>query len=52
VVCDLLIQDPADHRSLAQLGTAVGVNRTLTRLFGQEMGMTFPQWRTQLRSGP
>jgi AraC-like DNA-binding protein len=49
-VCDLLIQDPADHRSLAQLGTAAGVShRTLTRLFSEEMGMTFPQWRTQLR---
>lgn len=49
-VCDLLRQDPADRRSLAQLGMAVGVSqRTLTRLFGQEMGMTFPQWRTQLR---
>ena len=49
-VCDLLLRDPADHRSLAQLGAAVGVSqRTLTRLFAQEMGMTFPQWRTQLR---
>jgi AraC-like DNA-binding protein len=49
-VCDLLRHDPADHRSLAQLGAATGVShRTLTRLFGQEMGMTFPQWRTQLR---
>jgi AraC-like DNA-binding protein len=49
-VCDLLLRDPADHRSLAQLGAAVGVShRTLTRLFSHEMGMTFPQWRTQLR---
>lgn len=49
-VCDLLRHDPADRRSLAQLGAATGVShRTLTRLFGQEMGMTFPQWRTQLR---
>lgn len=49
-VCDLLLRDPADRRSLAQLGAAAGVShRTLTRLFGQEMGMTFPQWRTQLR---
>lgn len=48
--CDLLLRDPADHRSLAQLGAAVGVShRTLTRLFRQEMGMTFPQWRTQVR---
>jgi AraC-like DNA-binding protein len=49
-VCDLLLRDPADPRSLAQLGAAAGVSqRTLTRLFAQEMGMTFPQWRTQLR---
>ena len=49
-VCDLLLRDPADRRSLAQLGAAAGVSqRTLTRLFAQEMGMTFPQWRTQLR---
>ena len=49
-VCDLLLHDPADPRGLAELGAAVGVShRTLTRLFGQEMGMTFPQWRTQLR---
>ena len=49
-VCDLLLRDPADPRGLAELGAAVGVShRTLTRLFGQEMGMTFPQWRTQLR---
>jgi AraC-like DNA-binding protein len=48
--CDLLLRDPADHRSLAELGTAVGIShRTLTRLFRQEMGMTFPQWRTQVR---
>jgi AraC-like DNA-binding protein len=48
--CGLLLADPADRRSLAQLGAAVGVSqRTLTRLFGEEMGMTFPQWRTQLR---
>lgn len=49
-VCDLLVRDPADRRGLAQLGAATGVSqRTLTRLFAQEMGMTFPQWRTQLR---
>ena len=48
--CELLLRDPADRRSLAQLGTTTGVShRTLTRLFRQEMGMTFPQWRTQLR---
>ena len=49
-VCDLLLRDPADQRTLAQLGAAAGVSqRTLTRLFRDEMGMTFPQWRTQVR---
>jgi AraC-like DNA-binding protein len=49
-VCDLLLGDPGDRRNLAQLGAAAGVShRTLTRLFRAEMGMTFPQWRTQLR---
>jgi AraC-like DNA-binding protein len=49
-VCDLLLRDPGDRRNLAQLGAAAGVShRTLTRLFRAEMGMTFPQWRTQLR---
>ncbi len=48
--CDLLLRDPGDGRSLAQLGAAAGASqRTLTRLFRDEMGMTFPQWRTQLR---
>lgn len=49
-VCDLLRADPADHRTLAQLGATAGVSdRTLTRLCRAELGMSFPQWRTQLR---
>jgi len=49
-VCGLLHTDPGDTRTLARLGAAVGVShRTLTRLFRDELGMTFPQWRTQLR---
>ena len=49
-VCRLLELNPADQRSLARLGAEVGVSqRTLTRLFAGELGMTFPQWRTQLR---
>lgn len=43
-------QDPADNRTLAEFGAAVGASeRTLSRLFRQEAGMSFPQWRTQLR---
>ncbi|MFJ9853798.1 AraC family transcriptional regulator [Streptomyces sp. NPDC101150] len=49
-VCDLLHRHPADPRTLAALGTATGTGeRTLSRLFRRELGMTFPQWRTQLR---
>jgi AraC-like DNA-binding protein len=49
-VCDLLHRNPADPRTLASLGAAIGVGeRTLSRLFRRELGMTFPQWRTQLR---
>ncbi|MBO0804344.1 MAG: helix-turn-helix transcriptional regulator [Nocardiopsaceae bacterium] len=46
----ILHEDPGDPRTLAELGRAVGAGeRTLTRLFRQQVGMTFPQWRTQLR---
>lgn len=49
-VCALLRADPADQRTLAQLGATAGVSdRTLTRLCRTEFGMSFPQWRTQLR---
>ncbi|NRQ31628.1 helix-turn-helix transcriptional regulator [Nonomuraea sp. NN258] len=49
-VCDLLRRDPADSRPLAALAAAAGAGeRTLSRLFRRELGMTFPQWRTQLR---
>ncbi|UNO43537.1 helix-turn-helix transcriptional regulator [Streptomyces sp. MST-110588] len=49
-VCDLLHRDPADPRNLAALAKAAGAGeRTLSRLFRRDLGMTFPQWRTQLR---
>lgn len=49
-VCDLLHHDPADSRTLAAFASTVGAGeRTLSRLFRAELGMTFPQWRTQLR---
>jgi len=49
-VCAVLRDDPADRRTLAALGAVVGASeRTLTRLCAAELGMTFPQWRTQLR---
>ncbi|MGW7545200.1 AraC family transcriptional regulator [Streptomyces sp. NPDC054770] len=49
-VCEILRADPADDRTLAALGREVGAgDRTLSRLFKADLGMTFPQWRTQLR---
>ena len=49
-VAECFRRDPADDRTLAALGAAVGASeRTLTRLFRQETGMSFPQWRTQFR---
>lgn len=41
---------PGDSASLAELGRAGGASaRTLSRLFQRELGLTFYQWRTQLR---
>lgn len=49
-LCAILRADPADNRTLAALGARVGASdRTLARLFKADLGMTFPQWRTQLR---
>jgi AraC-like DNA-binding protein len=49
-IAALLQADPADPRSLGRLGAAVGASeRTLSRLFRAETGMSFPQWRAQLR---
>lgn len=46
----LLQADPANDATLAELGHAVGASpRTLSRLFAEELGMGFHQWRTQLR---
>lgn len=49
-VATILEADPADPPSLPQLGRAVGASsRTLSRLFRRQTGITFPQWRAQLR---
>jgi AraC-like DNA-binding protein len=49
-VAGTLYRDPADSRSLAELGQASGASaRTLSRLLHDELGMTFYEWRTQLR---
>jgi AraC-like DNA-binding protein len=49
-LAQLLYDDPADNTSLAGLGQKIGASgRTLSRLFRSELGMTFYEWRTQLR---
>jgi AraC-like DNA-binding protein len=49
-IVEQLSSDPSDRRTLAQLGREVGASeRTLSRLFRRETGMSFPQWRGQLR---
>ncbi|WP_246127900.1 helix-turn-helix transcriptional regulator [Amycolatopsis rhizosphaerae] len=49
-IARILYRTPADNTSLAELGQTAGASaRTLSRLFHNELGMTFYQWRTQLR---
>ncbi|MEU4236939.1 AraC family transcriptional regulator [Actinoplanes sp. NPDC026619] len=49
-VTDLLHADPGRAATLTELGRAAGASeRTLSRLFHTEMGMSFHRWRTVLR---
>ncbi|MFF1920088.1 AraC family transcriptional regulator [Streptomyces sp. NPDC058221] len=49
-VVALVEEGMASPLTLSALGHQVGASeRTLSRLFRQETGMSFPQWRTQLR---
>jgi AraC-like DNA-binding protein len=49
-VTDLLRADPGKAATLAELGRATGASdRTLSRLFNEELGMSFLRWRTMLR---
>ena len=49
-LAQLMYDDPADKSSLAEHGQRIGASaRTLSRLFRNELGMTFYEWRTQLR---
>jgi transcriptional regulator GlxA family with amidase domain len=49
-IAQMLYKRPADNTSLAELGQTIGASaRTLSRLFHNELGMTFYEWRTQLR---
>jgi transcriptional regulator GlxA family with amidase domain len=49
-IARILRDRPADNASLTELGTTIGAStRTLSRLISNELGMTFYEWRTQLR---
>jgi AraC-like DNA-binding protein len=48
--CQLVADDLSQSRTVAWLARRAGASeRTLTRLFRGEFGMTYPQWRTSLR---
>ena len=49
-IAEILISDPRDGRTLAQLCRVTGAGkRSVERLFQHEIGMTFGKWRQQLR---
>lgn len=49
-VCAILEENTSESKTLAELGRAVGASeRTLSRLFQNDLGMSFPKWRRQLR---
>lgn len=49
-VTELLYADPGRHLTLGELGRIAGASdRTLSRLFRNEFGMSFQRWRTILR---
>ncbi|CAP44560.1 AraC family transcriptional regulator [Bordetella petrii] len=49
-VCEVLIRSPANNDPMALLGERAGTSvRTLSRLFKEQTGLTFVQWRQQLR---
>jgi AraC-like DNA-binding protein len=49
-VAEALVRNPADDRPLDRFAaSAAASERTLARLFPAETGMTFGQWRTQIR---
>lgn len=49
-IAEILMSDPPDSRTLAQLCKETGAGkRSVERLFQHEIGMTFGKWRQQLR---
>ncbi|SON59884.1 HTH-type transcriptional regulator NimR [Mycobacterium simulans] len=48
--CALIADNLREPLTLRQISDRIGISqRTLSRLFSDELAMTFPQWRTQLR---
>lgn len=49
-VMDMLMENPAESRSLDDIAASCGASgRTIARLFRNETGMTFVEWRKRLR---
>lgn len=49
-LCEALISNPASHLTLEDWAKRVGASeRTLARLFEQQLDMSFGQWRQQMR---
>ena len=50
VIAEHITNNPADTRTLGEWGAKLGASeRTLARLFRQDTGMSFAQWRQQVR---
>lgn len=49
-LCDCLMAEPSSNFTLADFASQVGASeRTLSRLFEQDLGMSFGRWRQQMR---
>ena len=49
-IAEMLMRDPRDRRTLAELCRVAGAGkRSVERLFQQEIGMTFRRWRQKVR---
>lgn len=48
-LCDAVLHAPASHATLAQWAASIGASeRTAARLFRQQLGMGFAQWKQQV----
>mgnify|MGYP002149875739 CR=1 FL=1 len=49
MLCEAVVADPTQHESLADWAADTGASpRTVARLFRQELGSSFTQWRQQV----